>query len=119
MAANIVDAGADSTLPSGATKLDANGIQKQIVGNTLAGSKWEEFYAPNGTINGLWKGRRYDAKWDTDGNKMCFHYLSPPADRCKTIAVNGNQVYFILDSGEVDEYSPAILKAGNPDGLGQ
>ena len=109
-----------ASVPSTATTLDAAGVTQQIIGHTVIVPGDEEYYDPNGTIYG-WltkKNRYYTGKWDMDGAKLCFHYHTvQDSDYCRAVAVDGSQVYFILDNGEADKYSPGVIKDGNPDKL--
>ncbi len=119
-------ASADS-LPQGASKLDAAGVQKYIVGNTITGfsrgKPYEEYYASDGAIHGSYNGSQYSASWSirpSDG-WMCFKYKNSSNDGCWFAAVvqSAGQipsvVYWLKSDGSLDDQTP--LKQGNPDGL--
>jgi hypothetical protein len=121
---------AAGSLPSGVTKLDAAGVKKYIIGNTVGGTgtdgkAYKEYYAADGTIHGLWNhGTNYSGTWTilaSDG-RMCFKYKDPSSNGCWFAAVSQSasqsptQVYWLKSDGSVDG-EPTSLKQGDPYGL--
>jgi hypothetical protein len=121
---------AAGSLPSGVSKLDAAGVKKYIIGNTVGGTgtdgkAYAEYYAADGTIHGLWNhGTNYSGTWSvriSDGG-MCLKYKDPSFNGCWFLAVaqsagqSPTQVYWLKSDGSVD-WEAASLKQGDPYGL--
>jgi len=116
-------------LPWDVVKLDAAGVQKYLIGNTVVGAGpdgkvYEEYYASDGTIHGLWNHRtNYSGTWtvQTSNGWMCFKYKDFSGSGCWFIAAaqTGRQltaVYWLKSDGSLDG-GPTPVKQGNPYGL--
>lgn len=99
--------------------LTGRGINSMIVGNSLTGFSqggwWTEFYAPDGTIRGRWRGSRYLAKWSVEGKMMCFHYPEKK-NYCLMYSAVGDQVFFYQPDGTGGRKGFKLLP-GNPLGM--
>lgn len=111
----------ETTVASGkkVALLTGQGINSMIVGHSLKGFArggwWTEYYAPDGTIRGQWRGTRYLAKWSVEGKKMCFHYAERN-NYCLMYSVVGDEVFFYQPDGTGGRKAFKLL-AGNPSGL--
>jgi hypothetical protein len=87
-----------------------------IVGNSITGftrgALWTEYYAPDGTIKGIWGSTKYVARWSVSGELMCFDY---PGSRnyCLMYDVDGDQALFFQQDGNGASTSFRLL-TGNP-----
>ena len=87
-------------------------IQNTIADNTLSeGSKWAEYYWPNGVI----ARKSYRGEWAAKDNTVCFDYAGTKYDGCYQMAVEGDQ--FLLFSKDGDLQRVLELTKGNPKNL--
>lgn len=114
-AAESVSAAAVS-LSASSTELDDRLF---IVGNSMTGfvngGWWTEYYAPDGTIKGVWRGSRYFAKWSVDGEMMCFEKTARGSS-CLLFTVDGEKASFYRQDGTGGTREFKLLK-GNPKNL--
>ena len=88
-------------------------IRSEVVGNTIAGemgAAFTEFYSPEGAIRGSSPDGAYQGKWTIQGDLLCLEYDEPLG--CRKIALDGDQVTFITEQGQVD--GTGTLLKGNP-----
>jgi hypothetical protein len=88
-------------------------IRSQVIGNTIAGemgAAFTEFYSPDGAIRGSSADGAYQGKWSIQGDLLCLEYDEPLG--CRRIALDGDQVTFITEQGQVD--GTGTLLKGNP-----
>lgn len=107
--------------PAGAEMLTGPQIKDLFTGNTISGSyvtggPFSEFHSADGRAlgdNGL--SQNVDACWNTDGDRVCYHY-GPYKDRrtyCFTVERNGeNLALKVADSGRLNAL--AKVEKGNP-----
>ena len=73
-------------------------IASQIIGNTAtgtdSGTRWSEYYEPNGTIRGRWANDPYQGKWTVSGSEMCFDYAGTSDDGCWTMTLEGDDITY-------------------------
>jgi len=105
------NASTDSAEP-GSAMAKGEQIRERISGNTVSGtmdpeSTYTEYYAPDGTIHGA----SYQAKWNIDGDRMCFNYDEAPQADCYAVKIDGNAVEWHLD-GETQ--GKGTIVEGNP-----
>ena len=86
-------------------------LKRAVSGNTVEGSmdasgRYTEFYAKDGTV----RGKDYKAKWNIEGDTMCWVYEGQPKD-CWQAGVKGTSVKWVKD-GKV-QGTGTIVK-GNP-----
>ena len=74
-----------------------------------------EYYAPDGTIRGVWRRTTYSAKWSMEGNAMCFQYPGR-GDSCLLFSVTGDRVLFYRQDGSGGNKELKLLP-GNPKNL--
>lgn len=91
---------------------DAATIKDRIIGNTVAGtmspdSAYTEYYAPDGSIHGA----GYQARWQLDGDRMCFEYDEAPQADCYQVRIEGDAVEWQRD-GETQ--GQGTIVKGNP-----
>ncbi|WP_284178696.1 hypothetical protein [Rhabdaerophilum sp. SD176] len=108
-------------LPARAEMLTGAQIRDLFTGNTVAGhyvtgGPFSEYHAPDGRAlgdNGL--TLNVDACWNTDGDKVCYHY-GPAKDRrtyCFTVERNGDNLALkVADTGRLNAL--AKVEKGNP-----
>jgi hypothetical protein len=78
------------------TFLTADALEATIVGHSLRGRDWIEYYDPDGTIRGkarLFGVRSYTAKWTIRGDRVCYDYDGAAFDTCSRLKTRGEQVY--------------------------
>ena len=97
--AAAVDRSASPTVPGDQT---VTGDHMSIVGNSMTGfvngGWWTEYYAPDGTIKGVWRGSRYFANWSVDGKMMCFEKTARGSS-CLLFTVDGGKASFYREDG--------------------
>lgn len=97
---------------------------------TADGSEYQEYYAADGSINGVQDGEKYTGSWQVQDEKLCVTYddtasaqASLPADAmpsvsssqaCYTINASGSNAYWYSD-GDVVETTTFVQ--GNPGNL--
>jgi hypothetical protein len=90
-------------------------ILAQFIGNTATGidegTRWSEYYQPNGTIKGRWSNDPYQGKWTVSGSEMCFDYAGSADDGCWTMSVKGDEITY-YKKGKHD--GTGKLLKGNP-----
>ncbi len=65
------------------TMLSEDKIKITIAGNTLSeGSKWAEYYWPDGAI----ARKSYRGEWSAKGSTVCFDYAGTKYDGCYRMA---------------------------------
>lgn len=91
-----------------------------VAGHYVTGGPFSEYHAPDGRAlgdNGL--TLNVDACWNTDGDKVCYHY-GPIKDRrtyCFTVERNGDNLALkVADTGRLNAL--ATVEKGNPKGHG-
>lgn len=94
-------------------------VGARIVGNSMTGFSqggwWTEYFAPDGTIKGLWRNKRYEAKWSIEGDKICVKY--PTRGRtCLLYSFEDDQVVFRKEDGSGGAREFKLLP-GNPRNL--
>lgn len=111
---------AGAPVPPDAVPMTAADIQQKIIGNTLVGGDFKEYYDSAGLIRGRQTGHpsEYHGNWHLAGDKMCFDYpKTPQYNSCNKLEIKGNQVYFLDDDGTQNAESPATLETGNAEDL--
>jgi tetratricopeptide (TPR) repeat protein len=103
----------------GTTPPAESAASTEIVGNTMTGFSqggwWTEYFAPDGTIKGLWRNKRYSAKWSIEGDALCLDY--PTRGRsCLLYSLEGDQVIFSRQDGKGGKREFKLL-SGNPRNL--
>jgi hypothetical protein len=108
-------------LPALGEMLNGAQIRELFTGNTITGTyvtggPFSEYHAVDGRAlgdNGL--ALNVDACWNTDGDRVCYHY-GPYKDRrtyCFTVERNGDNLALkIADSGRLNAL--ARVEIGNP-----
>lgn len=108
-------------LPARAEMLTGAQIRELFTGNTVTGhyvtgGPFSEYHAADGRAlgdNGL--TLNVDACWNTDGDKVCYHY-GPIKDRrtyCFTVERNGDNLALkVADTGRLNAL--ATVEKGNP-----
>lgn len=90
-----------------------------IVGNSMTGfvngGWWTEYYAPDGTVKGEWRGSRYFANWSVDGEMMCFEKTARGGS-CLLFTIDGDKVVFYREDGSGGTRKFRLLQ-GNPKNL--
>ncbi len=94
------------------TMLSENQIKNTVAGNTLSeGSKWAEYYWPNGAI----ARKSYRGEWSAKGSTVCFDYAGTKYDGCYQMAVAGDKVSLYSKVGDLKRVLE--LTKGNPKNL--
>lgn len=100
--------------------LKAPGDHMMIVGNSMTGfvngGWWTEYYAPDGTIKGVWRSTRYFAKWSLDGKMMCFEKTARGSS-CLSFTVEDDEAAFYREEDGVGGAKKFKLLQGNPKNL--
>jgi len=69
-----------------------------------SGRKYNEKYNADGTIDGVWGGEYYSARWFFYEGQMCFDYDGSAYDACWYLQVEDDQiVYFDKDGVRQDD----------------
>jgi YHS domain-containing protein len=109
-------AAADRKMPDGVTVLAETELRQHFVGSTVTGTirekAWVEYYEPNGRIRGTLGGAAYGGTWTISGSWMCYDYGGDANDRCRTIALKGDQISYFKESGEPSGSSNYTLIPG-------
>jgi hypothetical protein len=110
-----------TAMPAFAEMLTGAQIRDLFTGNTIAGhyvtgGPFSEYHAADGRAlgdNGL--TLNVDACWNTDGDRVCYHY-GPIKDRrtyCFTVERNGDNLALkVADTGRLNAL--ATVEKGNP-----
>ncbi len=94
------------------TMLGEGKIKNTIAGNTLSeGSKWAEYYWPNGAI----ARKSYRGEWSAKGSTVCFDYAGTKYDGCYQMAVEGDKIHLYSKDGDLKRVLE--LTKGNPKNL--
>ncbi|TVQ51959.1 MAG: hypothetical protein EA355_16060 [Rhodobacteraceae bacterium] len=96
-----------------AAPLDGGAIRGFIVGATVSGSmrdtgRFEEFFAPDGTI----RGRGYSGRWSIAGDRLCLDYGDGPS--CWRVEAEGDAVRWLENGGVA---GTGRVTPGNPNGF--
>ena len=101
--------------PEGVTLLTGDEIRSTLIGNSLRGRSWTEYYAPNGRIGGKYKARYYKGSWEINGSRLCVDYDGTEYDGCVTISISGDSVTWYRPNGK--QRWNATLLPGNDGNL--
>jgi hypothetical protein len=105
---------AEFSPPDGVKSLSADELRTTFVGNTAVGTNgWKEFYAADGTIEGLsYKNQQYAGKWKIDPDRMCYAYKTAEFDTCSFIGIDTDGVIRYYDTDRGREKGSARLENG-------
>lgn len=110
--AALVALGFTGLTAAGPTMLSEDRIKNTIAGNTLSqGTKWVEYYWPNGII----ARKSYRGEWSAKGSTVCFDYAGTKYDGCYQMAVEGDKVRLYSKDGDLKR-DLSLIK-GNPKNL--
>ena len=90
-----------SMLDAGATRLNPAEVQAHIVGKTETWVRGGGYYAENGTIEVLWKGRQHRGTYDIGDNGEVCYRIPGWSEHCH---------YYLNDNGAI-----AMVSRSNPD----
>ena len=99
VSALVLGAGTRAGYPA-TTYLTADEVRATLVGYTLTGKDWAEFYQSDGTLHGRLRtfGLNYDGKWKVVDGKVCYEYQDPAQNRCSRLMRDGDTVrHFTVD----------------------
>ena len=87
-------------------------IENSIAGNTLSdGSKWAEYYWPNGVI----ARKSYRGQWSVKDGFACFDYAGTKYDGCYQMAIEGDKIRLYSKDGDLRRNLKLVK--GNPKNL--
>ena len=110
--AALISLGLTGLASAAPNMLSESQIKNTIAGNTLSdGSKWAEYYWPNGAI----ARKTYRGEWSANGSTVCFDYAGRKYDGCYLMAVEGDQVRLYSEDGALQR--DLNLLEGNPKNL--
>jgi len=96
--------------------LTENDLRAAIVGHSLRGSGWMEFYAPDGIIYGktrLFGVRSYTGRWTVMANRVCYDYDGSSYDTCSRLQMRDGKVYHYDLDGNLKNDGVATRTAGD------
>jgi hypothetical protein len=96
--------------------LTADALKATIVGHSLRGQDWIEYYDADGTILGkarLFGVRSYTAQWAIRGDRVCYDYEGTSFDTCSKLITRGGQVYHYDLGGNLKADGVAQRLEGN------
>jgi len=110
MALMLLSVTACATASSSQTSLAD--INAHVIGNTVVGvddgKPYQEYYNPNGTIEGV-DTEDYTGSWRVDGGKLCTGYESDDPKKpgvewtCSGVSVSGDSVTWVDGEGDRTE----------------
>jgi hypothetical protein len=94
-------------------------IKELVSGNTIKGTKFSEYYAPNGSIRGqeiedAGGDEEYLGTWQIDGDRLCVAFPSHSYTGCVSISSQQGGMY---DFAEGDQHARRTITPGNPNKL--
>jgi hypothetical protein len=104
------------TLRQGGSPTGAE-VRDLISGNTVKGTKFSEYYAPDGSIRGREiedTDEEYLGTWHIDGDQLCVVFPSHDFKSCVSITREPDGTYDFAGDGR---HSQRTIVAGNPDKL--
>jgi hypothetical protein len=89
-------------------------VRALVSGNTIKGSKFSEYYAPDGSIRGREiddADEEYLGTWHIDGDRLCVAFPSHDFTGCSAITPERDGAYDFASAGQ---HSMRTIAAGNP-----
>jgi hypothetical protein len=78
-------------------------LRATLVGHTLMGRDWAEYYEKNGTIQGRARyfgiAFDYTGTWTVSGNRACYDYQGSDRDTCSLLVREGDVVRHFTTGG--------------------
>lgn len=102
--------------PADADFLDAAAVRETLVGHTLRGNGWAEYYGAAGEIVGRvrYMGLRdYTGRWSVSGQQVCYAYGHPSVDTCSWLRRDGERVTHHHRDGSLKKDGNAVRLPGN------
>ena len=96
------------TVISSAASMSGNEIGRVLSGNTIEwvslkkkpmSPKWQPpygrtYFSPDGTMEGIRKGRSRSGTWRIDGNQLCLNWKQ---EKCRDLESDGGAGYYIVN----------------------
>lgn len=105
-------------VPPTPTHLTGDAAWAKLVGNSISGSYNGQFltdaYLPDNTVKSRIGGEITTGRWGLVDGRICFQYQPEPQATCYAVAVDGDDVAYTDDEGEVFHFA---LAPGIPPGM--
>lgn len=96
--------------------LDDDEVRDTLVGHSLRGKKWIEYYSANGELVGKVRYfglRDYRGRWSVSRGRVCYDYGDPRVNTCSWLRHRGETVTHHLEDGSLKPDGEAQRLVGN------
>ena len=96
--------------------LDDAQVRETLVGHTLKGKDWIEYYTAAGEIVGKVRHlgvRDYTGRWSVTAGKVCYVYGHPSVDTCSWLRRDADRVTHHRPDGALKKDGVAVRMPGN------
>ncbi len=105
-----------SAAAAGGSFLDDAQVRDALVGHTLKGTDWIEYYTASGDILGKVRYlgiRDYRGKWSLNDGRVCYVYGDPSVDTCSWLRREADRVTHHLQDGSLKKDGVSQRLPGN------